>query len=416
MKKLLAILLAALMVISMAACNNAGKKDEKVEITFICAAYSTETEPFLKKLCENFEKENENVKVNLEVVGWDTISDRIAALVGAGQAPDIFNGDQASEWVPDGLVYEVEDIISKELKADFYQQFWNNNISTYDGKVYSVPYLASVRALYCNKKIMDAAGAEVPKTWDDVYTACEKIKAYDPNIYAWGIDATTTEGQTMIAYYGWSNGGGYVDANDNWILNSEGNVGGYEFAYDLYQKGYTNQNPSTDTRDNMQALVNEGKMAMLVTACFFPALYPDLELEIGAIPYNAKTQTASSTLGVQDAMLFFNEKAKGKKDSDAKKEALKKFADYFYAADNYVAFMIQEGMLPATQSGVKALAEKNPDQAAYLDVLAGAKFYARNRADWVEGQNAAIQAAQEMFAGQKTPKQALDDAQAKVQK
>ena len=78
--------------------------------------------------------------------------------------------------------------------------------------------------------------------------------------------------------------------------------------------------------------------------------------------------------------------------------------------------MIQEGMLPATQSGVKALAEKNPDQAAYLDVLAGAKFYARNRADWVEGQNAAIQAAQEMFAGQKTPKQALDDAQAKVQK
>lgn len=443
MKKFLALILALVLVLSLfAGCGSKeatteepAKEAEKTEakepaaetetaassddivITFLGAMYSDKTEPYLKSVCEAFEAENPGIKINLEIVGWDNISTRAAALVGAGQAPDLYNGGSASEYVPDGLLYNVKDICSDELLADFYPQFLENNTDVNDGEIYAVPYLASVRALYCNKAIFDEVGiTEAPTTWTEVEEACQKIdEYYGGDVYSWGIDATTTEGQTMMAYYGWSNGGGYVDDDYNYIFNCDANVEGYEWAAKLYENGWTNKNPSLETRDDMQKLVVEGKMAMLVTACFFPSLYPDTELVVGAIPYNDANVSASSTLGVQDGLMIFNGSATGKEDTPERKAAISKFLDFFYAPENYTQFMINEGMLPATKAATERLVEENPDQAAYLDVLAGAKFYARNLTSWREAMTTLITYEQEIFAGNMTAKEALDAAQAEVE-
>ena len=175
MKKVLALILALTLVLSMfAACGKqeapkteepAPAKEETVEkteekaeeapaasgedivINFLGAQYSDKTEPYLKQVCADFEAANPGIKVNLEIVGWDNISARATALIGAGQAPDIYNGGSASEYVPDGLLYNVKDICSDELLADFYPAFLDNNRDVGDGEVYAVPYLASVRAL-----------------------------------------------------------------------------------------------------------------------------------------------------------------------------------------------------------------------------------------------------------------------------
>lgn len=440
MKKFLALTLALIMVLSLfAGCGSKevstdepaketqttetpkteapADSDEDIVITFLGAMYSDKTEPYLKSVCEAFEAQNPGIKINLEIVGWDNISTRAAALIGAGQAPDIYNGGSASEYVPDGLLYNVNDICSEELLADFYPQFLENNTDINDGQIYALPYLASVRALYCNKAIFDEVGiTEAPTTWTEVEAACEKIDAYyNGEVYSWGIDATTTEGQTMMAYYGWSNGGGFVDEDYNYIFNCDANVEGYEWAYSLYENGWTNQNPSLETRDDMQKLVVEGKMAMLVTACFFPSLYPETELIVGTIPYNDANVSSSSTLGVQDGLMIFNGTATGKEDTPERKVAISKFLDFFYAPENYTQFMINEGMLPATQAATELLVEQNPDQAAYLDVLAGAKFYARNLTSWREAMTTLITYEQEMLAGNMTAKEALDAAQAEVE-
>lgn len=440
MKKFLALTLALIMVLSLfAGCGSKevstdepaketqttetpkteapADSDEDIVITFLGAMYSDKTEPYLKSVCEAFEAQNPGIKINLEIVGWDNISTRAAALIGAGQAPDIYNGGSASEYVPDGLLYNVNDICSEELLADFYPQFLENNTDINDGQIYALPYLASVRALYCNKAIFDEVGiTEAPTTWTEVEAACEKIDAYyNGEVYSWGIDATTTEGQTMMAYYGWSNGGGFVDEDYNYIFNCDANVEGYEWAYSLYENGWTNQNPSLETRDDMQKLVVEGKMAMLVTACFFPSLYPETELIVGTIPYNDANVSSSSTLGVQDGLMIFNGTATGKEDTPERKAAISKFLDFFYAPENYTQFMINEGMLPATQAATELLVEQNPDQAAYLDVLAGAKFYARNLTSWREAMTTLITYEQEMLAGNMTAKEALDAAQAEVE-
>ena len=141
----------------------------------------------------------------------------------------------------------------------------------------------------------------------------------------------------------------------------------------------------------------------------------DTELYISDIPYNDETQSASSTLGVQDALVFFNENAKATKDSPEKLQAIADFCDYFYAADNYTPFMIQEGLLPATNSGAEKLAQDDPDKAAYMSVLEGAKFYARSKQNWNDAAFAVIDGVQNMLTGMQTAQEALDEAQAVVE-
>lgn len=412
MKKLVAMLLVAAMVLGLVACS--AKKEENIEITFLCAEYSTETGPYIQKVIDKYQEAHPNVKVTLEIVGWDNIETRINTLVGAKQAPDLFAGDSATAYIEDDLVYKPEELLSKDLCNDFYKTFWDNNYTKEYNGVYQVPFLASVRALYYNKKIFNEVGiAEAPKTWKEVEEVCQKIKDfYNGEVYAFGVDGTMTEGQTTIAYYGWNNGGGYVDENDNYIINCPENVEALEWVNSLIQKGYTNTNPSIETRDDMQKIVAADKMAMLLTANFFPALYPDCELGIAPVPYNDAKVSVSSTMAVQDALCFFNSNAKQTADSDAKKAAIADFTAYFYAAENYVPLMIQEGLLPATVSGAKLLAEQNPEQAAYIDALNGAKFYARSKPNWQEVSFAICEADQKIFTGEATAQEALDAVQA----
>jgi len=453
MKKVLALLLTLIMAVSLAACGGAAQStaesgqaeeaeetetkeeaeapaeeeaedaaeepaasDEQIVINFVAAQYSDATEAYMKKVCEAFEADHPNVKINLEVIGWDSISTTVNTRVANHQAPDLYNGGSAGEFIEDDFLYRPEDIISPELKNDFYETFWKNNIDAATGEVYQIPYVASVRALYCNKKIMDEVGVQPPKTWDEVRDVCKKIKEYyNGEVYPWGIDASSTEGQTTIAYYCWSNGGGYVDEDFNYILNCPANVEGFEYMKELYDNGWTNENPTSETRDDMQKLVAADKMAMLVTACFFPALYPDTELYISDIPYNDKTQSSSSTLAVQDALIFFNENAKATEDSPEKLQAISEFCDFFYAPDNYTPFMIQEGLLPATNSGAEKLAKDDPEKAAYMSVLEGGKFYARSKQNWKDCSTACADAAQNVLSGLQTPQEALDEAQASVE-
>lgn len=120
---------------------------EDIVINFLGAQYSDKTEPYLKQVCADFEAANPGIKVNLEIVGWDNISSRATALVGAGQAPDIYNGGSASEYVPDGLLYNVKDIVSEELQADFYPP---SSITTaISTTARSMPFRISLPSAHC---------------------------------------------------------------------------------------------------------------------------------------------------------------------------------------------------------------------------------------------------------------------------
>lgn len=424
MKKVLVVLLALLMVFSMVACGQ--KEDPQTEgdaltLDVIIAQYGNNTQDwFLGKgmdgsnFVEKFEAANPGIKLNLQVVSWNDIHATVDTLISSGQAPDILNIDTFASYVEDDLLLPVSDYCPEELYGDFFPSFIEESVV--DDVVWAVPDLASARALYYNVDIFEEVGIEVPTTWSELEKACQAIlDYYDGEIIPWGMDMTTDEGQAAFAYYTWGNDGGFVDEDGNWAVNSEANVEAIEFAIGLYNKGYTNPNPSTETRYALQDMFAAGKLAMCIAPNSMPTYCADkgttVEMATANIPANDGKTSAS--VGVMDRIMAFKDDAC--EDQAARNEAIGKFLTFFYDPDNYVGWVSMEGFLPAVNSAVGALVEADPSFQAWLDVLGGCKFYPAAKAEWETVRLGVDTAEQNALTG-KDVKAELDALQAEVSK
>ena len=263
MKKFIALSLSMATVLSLVACGgggstgDAGSKDEsgesggKTEISVVAAQYGQNTAEWWKGFEADFEKDNPDIDLSVEVISWNDISSKVTTLISNNQAPDILNIDVFADYQADDLLLPAKDYVSEETYGKMYEAFLEQ--SEIDGTVWAIPDLASVRTMFYNKKILKDAGVEkVPETWDELTEACKKIKEKFPDVYPWGIDMTTDEGQAAFSYYVWNNGGDFTDADGNWTLNSPENVEAIEYAIGLVKSEYTNTDPANDTRYDLQ--------------------------------------------------------------------------------------------------------------------------------------------------------------------
>lgn len=426
-KKVMAFCMAFCMTMLLTACGKSGpdntpapdptdnvtedesgaSSQEPIEISFVAAQYSDNTEPYLSALVEKFEKEHSNVKIYLEVVAWTDMAVKWNTMISTGQAPDILNEGSYSAFVDDELLLPADQWLSDELKSNFIPTFYDYNTAQ-DGTVYAIPLLASVRNLYYNPAIFKEAGIEkVPETWAEVEEACQKIdEKYKGDVYGFGLDFTTNEGQANFCYFIWNNGSDFME-NGQWKLNSPKNVEALQWAVDLYNKGYTNPNPATETRDDLQKVFAENKLGMLITANFFPGLYPDMEIGIAPIPHNEGNKSVA--MGVQDLLMVFDND-----DSEEKLAAISEFMDFFYSDENYTSFMTGESMLPATTSGAEYLAGQDDSYAAYVDILDTAKFYPSSEPLWDDVKAGIRDAMQSALIGDQTAQEALDNLQEQI--
>ncbi len=403
MKKLFALLLAAVMVFACAGMAAA----EDITLDVIICQYGPNTNDWFlgtgmngTSFVEKFEAENPGVKLNLEVISWNDVHTVVSTRISNNNAPDILNIDSFTEYVtPDQLLLPVKDYCPEELYNDFFPSFIAESVI--DDTVWAVPDLASARALYYNADILDEVGIEVPETWADLEDACQAIiDFYGGDVYPWGIDMTTDEGQAAFAYYIWGNNGGFVDAEGNLKLDSAENIEALEFAIGLYNKGYTNPNPATQTRYDLQDMFGAGKMAMVIGPNSIPTYiadkgYTDVNYGTAAIPHNEGA--TSSSAGVMDRIMAFRDDAYP--DQAARNEAIGKFLTFFYAPENYVGWVTMEGFLPAVNSAVAAMVEADPTFEAWLDVLNTAKFYPTTNPSWNDARVALIKAEQNALLG-----------------
>ena len=404
MKKFLALLLALVMVLSFGVCSFADDADP-IELNVIIAQYGPNTENWFlgdgmdgTNFVDKFEAENPDIKLNLEVVSWNDLYTVVDTRIASNQAPDILNIDVYANYAADGLLEPVSQWCPEELYNDFFPSFIEQSVM--DDTVWAVPDLASARAMFYNVKMFDEVGIEVPTTWAELEDACQAIlDFYDGEVYPWGIDMTTDEGQAAFAYYTWGNGGGFVDEDGLWNVNSAENVEAINYALGLVEKGYTNPNPATQTRYDLQDMFAEGKLAMLIAPNQLPTYCADKDSDVEMATANipANEGKASSSAGVMDRIMVFKNEAAA--DQEARDIAIGKFAEFFYNPENYVGWVSMEGFLPAVNSAVEALVEADPTFEAWLDVLGGCKFYPVSLGEWDQVKQGVIAAEQEALAG-----------------
>ena len=434
MKKILAAVLATAMALSLAACggggnggntsnpppaNNGGSSTttppassgDKIAISVIAAEYGQNTKDWWAKFQSDFNGSHDNIDLNVEVVSWNDIYTVVNTRISNNAAPDILNIDVFADYQADDLLLPAKDYVSEETYAKFYDAFLEQ--SNIDGTIWAVPDLASARALYYNADILEAAGVEVPTTWDELTAACEKLKAYDSNIYPWGIDMTTDEGQAAFAYYIWNNGGDFTDADGNWTLNSPENVEAVEYAVGLVNAGLTNSDPANETRYTLQDLFGAGQLAMMIGPNSIPTYIavdkePDEVINYGTAPIPTNEGKPSVSAGVMDRFMCFDNGH-----SDEKLEAIKTFFDFFYEDERYSDWVLMEDFLPATKTGGEIAAAADERMASWVEIVGSCKFYPTAQAKWADVKQGVIDVQQQALLGGNV-QELLDNLQADI--
>lgn len=406
------------------AATEAAKEEvaEPVELDVIISQYGNYTQDWWNNFEANFEEANENIDLNIEIVSWNDIYTVVNTRISTNEQPDILNISGFADYVADDLLMKAEDYTSAEVQANIIPSFWESN--AIDGTVWALPILASCRALFCNMDLLNEAGIEAaPTTWDEVLTACQAIKdTFGDEIVPWGLDISTDEGQAAFSYYSWNFGGGYVDENGEWALNSAENVQAVEFIKQLIDSGYCNSAPYTDTRYPLQDAFSAGTLAMMIGPMNMVAADSEVNYVAADLPGE---QVA---LGVCDQLMVFADE--DAENQDARTAAISKFFDAFYAQETYADYMVYEGFLPATLDASEYLAKNAENHivggsdktgsseyfATFCALLPSCQFYPMQKAEWMDVRNGVIDVEQQVCTGSIGAQEALDKLQESVTK
>ena len=399
MKKVIALLLALVMVFGLVACGEkAPAADDAATgttVTMIAAQYGTQTADWWKGFEADFEAANEGIDLVVDVVSWNDIYTVVNTRVANGEAPDLLNIDVFADYQADGLLLPASEWVSEATYAKFFDSFLAESVV--DGTVWAVPDLASARALYYNADMLAEAGVEVPTTWDELTAVCEALKEKFPEVYPWGVDMTTDEGQACFAYYAWNNGGGFVDEAGNWVLDSAANVEAVEYIVGLINAGLTNADPTTETRYDLQEMFANGQVAMMIgpnqISKYCESVENPINYGVASLPVNG--DVAGASVGVMDRIMCFAEEGR----SDAEMAAITAVVDAFYDDEPYAEWVLMEDFLPATSTGNALCAEADPGMAAWIDVVGSAKFYPAAKAEWADVKQGVIDVQQQVLLG-----------------
>lgn len=312
MKKLLALILTTVMLLSLAAMSYA----EPVTLTYATFSASGGQEETLRKMVEIFEKKNPDIKVDVQLTGFNDYFTKLATTVGGGNAPDVFEMNMEN-FLAYMLRNGCADLTGLVDSAN-YSEGTLNAVSN-DGKLYAVPMSFSTCVLFYNKELFDQAGVDYPTddwTWTDAQAAAEKIAALGDDI--WGYYQPITYNELYKSVKG--NGGSLLSAdNTAFTVNSPENVE----VLDAMLYRVRGENHVMPTAEEMAGrgdwdLFTEGKLGMIVTGIWGFSTFA----EKCAFDWDIVVEP-----GYKTPSTFFFANVNCVSPSSAKKEAAAKFAD-----------------------------------------------------------------------------------------
>ena len=312
MKKILAMFLALALVLGLSVSAMA----DPVTITYAHFSGAGAQEETLKKMIEVFETKNPDIKVDLQITGFDDYFTKLATTVGGSNAPDVFemNMENYLAYMLRGACADLTGLVN----ADNYSAGTLEAVSS-AGKLYAVPMSFSTCILIYNKALFDQAGIAYPTndwTWADAQAAAEAITALGDDIWGYYQPITYNEFYKSVK----SNGGSLLNEDyTEFTVNSPENVA----VLDAMLKRVRGENHVQPTAEEMAGrgdwdMFTEGKLGMIITGIWAFPTYT----EKCAFDWDIVVEPGYATKST-----FFFANVNCVSPSSEKKEAAAKFAD-----------------------------------------------------------------------------------------
>lgn len=101
----------------------------------------------------------------------------IAAVAGGSGMPDVIVADrpQLPRDAADGIYTSLQQYMDRDGfdPEGFWDFTWNQ--TQYEGQSYGVPFETDIRVLFYNQNLLEEAGIEAPRTWDDLWAAADEL-------------------------------------------------------------------------------------------------------------------------------------------------------------------------------------------------------------------------------------------------
>ena len=381
---------------------------DKSVVRFLAMEYDTNTRPFMDKLEEKFEAANPDIDLRIEVIDWDAGKQKLSTLISADNAPDLAN--IATIWLPElanlDVIQPLDNLVSDAMRERFVPKTLRG--ATYDDELLGLPIAVSARALYCNSKLLAAAGAEIPTDWDELLQTARACTDRDNGVYGFGIQGAKTETDIYFYYFLWANGGRILNEDKTKaVFDSPEGIEALQFMIDMiHEQQVTEPDTTAYDREDLQELFKSERLAMFITGPWFWGMLdkdvPSLKYELAPIPKN-KEQV---TMAVTDNLVMFK--------SCEDKQAALRFIEFFYDHDLRVEWAETFGMLPELKSVANSNYITESKQWSLLMSLLPSGRFVPLHPRWTTISNEVRDAMQEAQLQTKTPDQALHDTAERV--
>jgi multiple sugar transport system substrate-binding protein len=220
----------------------------------------------LAKWVDQWNKENPGKQVQIRFFPFGEYMDGtlLTTAFASGSGPDIFWASRGTflQYAKGGVLADISDLLTPEAKQDFSQA--SIDAITVDGKQYAMPFEQEPVALLYNPELLQKAGVQVPKTWDELLSACEKLKA--ANLVPIVIEPQPGAYQNFTWYpFLWQTGADVTDPEmTKATFDSPGTAKALDLWRTLIQKGYAPRTATDITANVVATPFGSGQAAMQV--------------------------------------------------------------------------------------------------------------------------------------------------------
>lgn len=393
--------------------------------------------PIIESMVADFEKENPDIKVNVQYTGsYPETLNKLSAAVQSGNAPHIVQIYEIGTrlMIDSGIIVPAQDLLDQDKTYD--PGVLLEPILNYykvDGKLYSMPFNSSTALLYYNKTLFEEAGLDPdrpPRTYEEVLEYSRILTKKDARgntiqygltwpTHSWVIEQLIAAADAPFV----NNNNGRTGRATEAVFYHEEGLAIFKLFDQLNKEGLILNTTREDWGAARQNFI-PGKAAMLITSTSDVAMFEEglasngYELGTAFLPVPNETVSGGPVIGGASLWLIAGH-------PDVETKAAWEFLKFVNREDQQINWHKGTGYFPVRKDAIQTLHyqgfyAENPNYfTSILQLLLAKRDY--NTAGAIigvfpEARDVIETAYERMADGQMTPEAALAWAEKEVTK
>lgn len=323
----------------------------------VWASSPAETE-LLDSQIREFHDQNPNIRIERQVITGE-YDQQMQANIAARTEPDVYYLDVslAPGYMERGVILPLNEYLDDEDIQDFEENLIEG--FSREGNIYGLPKDYNTLVLFYNRDMFEAAGVEVPRTWQELEDAARALTVGNVR----GLSLANDPARFIPFIY---QAGGQIVENGNVVFNSPEAVRGVEFYYSLLRNGYADTPQNLGVDWNGSALAEE-RVAMVIEGGwmipFMRDAAPDVNYGIAKLPR-----------GDQEGDLAFTVAyvmSRNTKNQEAAAEVIK-----FLTGTRALELTAESGLaIPSRRSMAEVFTDRFPERSPLVEMVEFSNVY-----------------------------------------